>query len=330
VKKKIILLNAFLILCFIGLVCFPSKKPDLSNEFEMQGLVWNTVAYYYNPYIYWITYGPVNRKIITKKAGDFGSNYFLMKAFYNGSPDGGLKGNDEKQEKLLRKAINEVHKKGFKVFLVPFVDSQDYCVFKRWILNEDVWTEKVLQWADFAEQNNVEMFAPGIEMNLIFPEERIGNWFKEILPKIKNVYSGSIATSEHPYLGKWEAIDNAGGFEGYDCIGVSLYPWEDYNGKNDIKSLEEYGDHIYEKAKLALNTAEKYGIDCKIVAPLGMDFWKGGFPDAQARAEGFDAALDILSDLDFDGVFLHMWMSESDHKGITTSVGNMLKNRWLK
>ena len=61
-----------------------------------------------------------------------------------------------------------------------------------------------------------------------------------------------------------------------------------------------------------------------------MDFWKGGFPDAQARAEGFDAALDILSDLDFDGVFLHMWMSESDHKGITTSVGNMLKNRWLK
>lgn len=68
-----------------------------------------------------------------------------------------------------------------------------------------MWTQTVLTWAQFAQGNNVEMFAPGVEMSLILDEEAVGPWFRMILPQIRAVYSGQIVTAEHPYIGRWRS-----------------------------------------------------------------------------------------------------------------------------
>lgn len=335
-KKSFILttliFTVVLVLGILGFIAYKSKVKAINvsepKEFKMQGLMFSTVAYYYTPATYFEVYNPVNSLKTIKSAKASGSNYLLLKAFYSGTKDGKLRGNDPQQEFFLRNTINLAHENGMKVFLVPFVDSHDYWVLKDWTLDMDLWTKTVVKWAEFAEENNVEMYAPGVEMNLIFPKEEIGRWYKNILPKIREVYFGNVATAEHPYLGKWEAIDEADGFSGYDCIGAAIYPWSLYQGKNDIRSIDEYKSQIEEKSKLVLNTAEKNNINCKIASILGMDFWMGGFPDANARANGYSAGLDVLKEQGFDGVFLHMWMDERGQPNLTKEVGGMLKNRW--
>jgi len=108
---------------------------------------------------------------------------------------------------------------------------------KRWRLDEAVWTQTVLTWAQFAQGNNVEMFAPGVEMSLILDEEAVGPWFRMILPQIRAVYSGQIVTAEHPYIGRWEILDQYRAFEGYNGIGMTIFPGKRDDGENASEAL---------------------------------------------------------------------------------------------
>jgi hypothetical protein len=181
----------------------------------------------------------------------------------------------------------------------------------------------------FAEENNVEMFAPGIEMSLILSGDEAGEWYREILPKIREVYSGRVAIAEHPYVGMWEVLDSHGAFEGYDCISMTVFPWKKYEDSPwDIRSLEDYREDVKERAEIIDYLAEKYGVECRFVATLGMDVWQGAWPNATIRAEGYEAGLDVLRGYNLTGVFLFHWASEPDHLGDSEEVENMLSRRW--
>ncbi len=81
--------------------------------------------------------------------------------------------------------------------------------------------EEILTWAETAEDLGVELFAP-----LDQPDEKFGHiltdqWNKEIVPKIKEVYSGNLVFKGDLSLEKIEfnpKID----FRGYDYIGFGL------------------------------------------------------------------------------------------------------------
>ena len=68
--------------------------PDISGEFEIQGLMWRTIAYYYHPGIYREMYNPESNLRLISKAKNAGANYLLIRAFYNCDEDGSLIGND--------------------------------------------------------------------------------------------------------------------------------------------------------------------------------------------------------------------------------------------
>ena len=302
--------------------------PEPSGEFEMQGVMWSTNAYYDSPLSYYETYNFVSNALTISSAKKVGANWVLMKAFYSGSGEGEVIGDDELLEKGLREAITQAHEYGLDVFLVPFVDSHDYWVTKDWTLEPDTWTPYVLKWAEFAEDNNVEMFAPGIEMNLIFSDEQAGPWFQEILPQIREVYSGTVATAEHPYLEVWPALVSNDAFDGYDCIGMTLFPWIQYGNMIDILSYEEYMREVDAKIERLNNAAERFEIDCQIVAPLGMDYWRGEWPTAKARSEAYSQAMDAFREDDIDGVFLHIWYKDGKTQGLYSVVGEMVRERW--
>jgi len=315
---------------------YPKQKPILkiNKEFDIQGLTWRTISYYYHPGIYKEIYNHRSNSRLIKKAKDVGANYLLVRAFYNGTNRGGLIGNDKEAEQCLKEAISAAHSQKLKILLTPYVESRDY-LDKKWTLSERVWTNVVLKWAKFAEENNVEMFAPGVEMNLILGENTAAKWLKTILPKIRAVYSGKTVTAEQHDVKRWKILDEYNAFEGYDCIGLTFFPRKEYDGVSDIRSFEDYATYVKEEAKTIDMLSEKYNIKCKLAVPLGLDYWKGSYekqpnPDAAIVAQATDIGLNILSDHGFTGVFISHWASEPDHFGTRNDVEATLKKHWIK
>ncbi len=300
-----------------------------NDALQVRGLTWRTIAYYYHPGIYRQIYNEQSNRRLLAKAEAVGANWLLVRAFYDGTESGGLIGNDEEAQEALREAIAAAHARGFKIFLSPYVDSHDYWVLKRWTLDGEVWAQTVLAWAQFAQDNHVEMFAPGVEMSLIFDADTVGEWLRQILPQIRAAYEGQIVTAEHPYIGCWEILDQHQAFEGYDGIGMTIFPWKRYaDGTHGIRSFEDFVADVRERSRIINFLGDKYGIEYRFVATLGMDFWQGSQPDPITRAQGYGLALDVLAQADLTGVFLHLWASEPDHLGVSTAVEDMLMSRW--
>lgn len=304
--------------------------PEIREEFRVQGLISRTIAYYYFPGIYDSIYDHESNLRLVSKARHAGANYLLVRAFYNCTEEGDLVGDDAEAEGRLGDAIATAHEHGLKVFLTPFVESMEFWPVSRWELSADTWTEKVLRWARFAEENGVELFAPGFEMAIILDEEESVGWFRGILPRIREVYGGEVAFAEIPYGEQWEHLDGSRVFEGYDCAGITVFPWKDYDGVHDLRSLEDLKEHVEEQATRLDEIGERYDIEFRFVATLGMDYWLGEMPDARMRSRGYEAALDVLREHDIDGVFLHLWASEHDHLGEDKDVEDMFEERWTR
>jgi len=308
--------------------------PKAKEEFEIQGLTWRTISYYYHSGIYEEIYNPESNLRLIKKAKNVGANYLLIRAFYNGTKDGGLIGNDAEAELCLREAITTAHNYGMKIFLTPYVESREYRD-KKWNLSEEVWSDTVLKWAKFAEENNVEMFAPGVEMNLILEENIVGEWFKTILPKIREVYSGKVITAEQYDDKRWKILDEHNAFYGYDCIGLTFFPRKEYDHVSDIRSYKDYQSYVEEEARVIDMLSKKYNISCKLAVPMGLDYSQGSHqkspvPDAAVVANATTLGLDILKKHNFTGVFISHWASEPDHFGKRKDVEIMLEKRWIQ
>ena len=326
--KKLIFIGLIIFICS----CTYHEKTQINHEFEIQGFTARTFSYYYDENIYSAYNNNDNARLIDK-AKNSGANYLLIRAFYNGTADGGLIGDEKKAMKSLEKMISTSHKNGLKIFLAPYVESRDYNN-KIWILDSEIWSSAVLRWAEFAERNNVEMFCPGVEMNLILGDEA-GTYIKDILPKIRKIYSGKIITAEQFDTENWKRIDNAEAFAGYDCIGLTLFPRKEYDRISDMRSIEDYTEYVENEAEVIDMLSKKYNIQCKLAVPMGLDYWKGSYdyspvPSAEDVAMTLNIGLDILKQHNFTGVFISHWASEHDHFQENTAVEQMLRNRWIE
>jgi len=299
-------------------------------EMEFRGLIWRTIDRYYHSGIYAEIYAPASNRRLLNKAKEAGANFLLLRAFYSCSQGGELSGNDAEAERYLGEAIAAAHAEGFGVFLTPYVESACFWPDRECALSEKVWTEAVLKWAAFAEEHAVELFAPGFEMSLIFEPDRAGEWYKMILPRLRQVYSGRLAVAEHPYIGtgRWEVLDREGAFVGYDCFGISVFPWKRYGDKIDMRTLDDYRADVVRRAELAISIASRQGIDCVFFSALGMDLWRGGEPDPGTRARAYELGLQVAARYGLCGVFLHSWASEPDQLEGSTKVEEMLKRNW--
>jgi hypothetical protein len=253
-----------------------------------------------------------------------------VRTFYSSTSEGSLVGNTEEAETCLRRAIATAHEQGFKIFLTPFVESMEFWPERKWQLSVSEWTDIVLHWAEFAEENHVELLAPGFEMALIMDKVEAKDWFKDILPRIRAVYHGKVAFAEIPYGEQWEFLDENRVFEGYDAAGITIFPWKDYGGVHDMRSFEDLKRHAEKQAHKLDELGRRYDTEFWFVATLGIDIWQGKEPDPVTRAKGYEVCLDILKQYGGAGVFLHKWASELDHLGNSIAVEDMLRARWIQ
>jgi hypothetical protein len=302
--------------------------PERNEEFGIQGLIWRSISYYYHDGIYRDLYNSSDNLRFIDKVKNVGANYLLVRAFYNSNEDGNLIGDDEEAISCLGEAITTAHDHGIKIFLTPYIESREFWPERKWELSVEVWTETVLKWARFAEDNNVELFAPGFEMCLIMDKGEAREWFKAVLPQIREEYSGQVAFAEIPWGEQWDYVDGGNAFAGYDCAGITIFPWKDYDGRDDIRSFDELRSFTEDRADKLDRIAEKYNTDGRFVATLGMDFWYGEMPEPDIRAQGYDIMLNVLNEHNIDGVFMHLWASEHDQLGDSREVEDMLRQRW--
>ena len=197
---------------------------------------------------------------------ELGVNTLSVAAEYEFKKDGTYFMRDEEE---IRSNIVTAKEEGFAVWIgVSFVGGGDIKSYKEKGINItlekylEVSNEVTLKWAKIAEEFNVEYFGPQNELDFMimtnFEEDgskrslMLADWYKQILPKVKEVYSGKV-------IAKFAWMDEttpetASDYIGYDYVGMAIS-----HGSNN---LEDYRQHVKEQfkriASLALKSNSKW------------------------------------------------------------------------
>ena len=97
-------------------------------------------------------------------------------------------------ESYVKNAINKAHKTGLRVMLetTPMNAGEVNPKVTNPELFQQCMTEVAVKYAAIAEEYNVEYFAPIVEPVHHMSVEEADEWLQELLPKLKEVYSGPV------------------------------------------------------------------------------------------------------------------------------------------
>ncbi|HDI12760.1 MAG TPA: hypothetical protein ENF64_01435, partial [Hadesarchaea archaeon] len=157
-----------------------------------------------------------------------GINIFALSIFYDINSDGTLTPVpfapewEENPEEGYVTLIRKAHDAGLGVYLTVDVEYADGVVPAgiRDVAMQNS-ADVSVYWAEIAEQENVELFSPINEPTQVFGVEDGIWWSENILPLIKQRFSGEVAVKFYgPELGDFS---EHGTIAGYDYVSVHVY-----------------------------------------------------------------------------------------------------------
>lgn len=152
--------------------------------------------------------------------------------------------------------IDELHKKRIKVMLKPqiwishgeFTGYIEMSSEAQWKQLEDSYTGFILEYADLAQERDVDLFCIGTELEK-FVENRPEYW-NELIDKIKAVYKGKLT-----YAANWDEFKRTPFWDRLDYIGVDAYfPVSD----SQTPSIEECKVGWQSHKEVIRSVSEKY------------------------------------------------------------------------
>ncbi len=181
-------------------------------------------------------------------------------------------------EPLMFNLMKQAKKNGLAVHIAPQafgpggaepgnVDEKDI----------EKYTEKVIGWAKISEKYGVEYFSPMTEADYVLGPDRAVEWHKEVLPEIREVYSGKVIAKWTPRCGCVTDMD----IGLLDCVAAEHefgYNWtiatlqrvvasKDYDGvmldvfpPDNIEELETFHEWFEDSVKKTSSEAKKYNI----------------------------------------------------------------------
>lgn len=187
---------------------------------------------------------------------DMGVNTVSVAAEYEFDKDGNPFMRDEE---IRRSNIIRAKEEGFAVWIgVSFVGMSGRLGSD--ITQEDflkVSEEVALEWAKIAEECKVEFFDPQTELDFIieenFPEgslikaETLADWHEQMLPKIKEVYSGKVI-AKFAWVEE-EMIITGSQYIGYDYVGIAIC--------HRFEGLKDYRDTLIGEYSLIADLASE-------------------------------------------------------------------------
>lgn len=214
----------------------------------------------------------------------------------------------------VRDLAGKFRGEGMAVLLAPTTASPG---FEETISIEDTilehLTEDTLKWADAAEVNNVEMFAPLSRCNLALGTDACHGWLQEVLPQVKERYHGLLAAKvvadieDQPLNGgphDFESLD----YTGYDYLVVDVHPW------GHIYEAERFRAYAIDVIDRAQAIAARDGLKGVIIGDLRLGrireeagwMQTGTWLNEEQQAEAADMVLDIAAERT-NGIFFYGW-----------------------
>jgi hypothetical protein len=209
----------------------------------------------------------------------------------------------------IKEKIELAHEKGLKVFLSPFANLVGGHYTSAAITKPEKFLGEAknisIELAKFAEENNVEIYAVWNELGLAILNSPnsinlTNEWLQDVKGKVKKVYKGILTTKEGVQLGLYESYN----FSGYDCIGLTFYPFTTSSAKDPhtnftytgVESLEEYEIVVKNELEKIEKLEEKFNSNCVILGEIGIDVVGGKFigndkESKEIRAKAYEIVL---------------------------------------
>lgn len=140
-------------------------------------------------------------------------------------------------EELTAQRIKQAHDLGFKVFLCTYHERlgahHEYGQGMK--INIDNFLEEAgeiaVRWAEIAEDNKVEMYAPRKELQKFVGQKKALEWDDRILPALRSAYQGDLVRGALVDFAKWDPLakqvwegeELPASFAGWDYLGVDFY-----------------------------------------------------------------------------------------------------------
>jgi hypothetical protein len=173
--------------------------------------------------------------------------------------------------------------------------------------------DRAIQWAEFAERNDVEMLTPMCETHLYLGWEGSSQWHQEILPKLREVYSGKLIVAhqnnvDFPTMGeKIPELD----YGGYDYAGLSwvlqhVNSWKE--AEEAIRKTLDHADHMRGEYDVGIIHSRLGSLGVK--AEKLVQGYEDHLGDVKLRL--YRMVMEESTDR-IDGVFFYAW--QYSHKG---------------
>jgi hypothetical protein len=187
----------------------------------------------------------------------------------------------------IKEKIELAHNLSFGVFLSPFVNllgGRYMASYFTKISEAEQFLESAkhisIRLAEFADQNDVEMYAVWNELGLALlhlPNSTLltSRWLQGVRRRVDEVYDGLITTKEGVQLGLYRGYN----FSYFDCLGVTFYPFTTsfatdpatglvYGG---VESLEEYQQVVKEEVEWLVRLKNEFKLGCIVLGEIGID-----------------------------------------------------------
>ena len=247
-----------------------------------------------------------------------------------------LPGGDTPTDKAIVHAIKTCHSLGMKVMMKPHVDCLDG-IFRGDIIASEKWFENykkmILRYARLAQDNNVELFAVGTELENTTFSRWEAQW-RNVIDSVKMVYKGHLV-----YSANWTEYEGVPFWDLMDFIGIDAYfPLTNKNEPTKeelIKAWNGIADRIEKWLKdknlqkgiifTELGYVSSDGTNKQPWATLNNP------EDQKEQADALDAALTVLHNRDwFKGMYLWQYFPQERWSPLGFTIRNKEAEEVLK
>ena len=261
---------------------------------------------------------------LLEKANEMGVNYvqivYWIEVLKNGTilPDKYSPVGCSKSE--IISLIQKANKAGFKIYLQlypEFYGTQGAHVGELEmgpVADQQLFMEemkrKAIEWAEVAEDLDIELYSPSCELNVFIDWSNNMEWHKQILPEIRKVYHGELVQKGELVWEKYGLYPEGelsfyDHYEGWDYVNSDIF-----ERAGGTMSFEDYRTYVNETIMYLMELKDKHGAKGIILGEIGIPegensvahfrdmcglnseeyifmFWKILFEEAKGNVGGF-------------------------------------------
>jgi hypothetical protein len=230
----------------------------------------------------------------------------------------------------IKHAITTAHNLGLKVMLKPMVEAVEreeissYPVWRGEIQPSTEWFESystfINFFAEFAEQNDVELFSVGCEYKKTTGEK---DQWEKIISGVRERYSGPIT-----YSADWTNYQNIEWWDSVDYVGIDAYfPLSILKYDPTFNELKNAWTNYADEIETWLSTVNKPVIFTEIGYRSGdgtnmapSNYWSDMPVDLQEQRDCYEAAFQTLWNKSwFYGFYWWTWIFDPEEGGLNDS-----------